>query len=149
MLPMGKKEKSRRQQHSRKRQTKIGNQGVRVGTRRHTCRLSGELVDVDEVAVDAEERGVLRKELLESGLRPAGDLSHLLGEALGPKLAAEVMQGARTALVHQPLKEEEQSLVAHHLILAAVHIGCSPAQILRPNDSGSGPRPTTPPPYLI
>jgi hypothetical protein len=59
------------------------------------------------------------------------------------------MQGARTALVHQPLEEEEQRLVAHHLVLAAVHIGCSPAQILRPNDSGSGPRPTTPPPYLI
>lgn len=116
---------------------------------RPTGGLSGELVDVNEVAVDAEERRVLREELLESGLRTAGDLPHLLGEALGPELATEVVQGARTTLVHQALEEEEQSLVAHHLVLAAVHIECWPAQILRPNDSGSGPRPTTPPPYLI
>jgi len=86
-----------------------------------TRRLSGELVDVDEVAVDGEERGVLAEELLEAGLRTAGDLAHLLGEPFGAELAAEVVEGARTALVHQPLEEEEQRLVAHHFVLAALH----------------------------
>lgn len=67
----------------------------------------------DQVAVQREQRRVLRQEFLEARLRAAGDLSHFLGEPLGAELTTEVVQGPRRALVDQFLVEEQQGQVSH------------------------------------
>lgn len=68
-----------------------------------------------------EQGRILQQELLEPALRAPGDLSHLLGEALGAELAAQVVQGAGLALVQQPLEEEQQGHVPGQLILHRFH----------------------------
>lgn len=54
-------------------------------------------------------------------LAAAGNLAHLLGEALGAELAAEVVQRARLALVQQALEEEQQRHVAGGLVVHRFH----------------------------
>lgn len=54
-------------------------------------------------------------------LAASGDLSHLSREPLGAKLAREVVQGARLALVEEPLQEEQQRHIPRHFVLHGLH----------------------------
>jgi len=82
--------------------------------------------DAHHVAIDSEQGRILVEEAAEAGLGASGDLPHLLAEALGAELTAQIVEAALAAFAvvnHQLLEEEHQSQIAVCLVIVRLHDG--------------------------